>query len=222
MDAYPNSSSTKAAQTRNAWIYARRRGTVMVELALIMFLIIVFMFLPLAINQLFIADFKARTDAYRNAFEYVGAGVHQNSIDKVPVYAMRGLNYLRANKVSSKTYEIKDAAELPDLDPEPADDLANWKDTFSDLNYQHIGLGSRDVEYYAPPFFRGALHFDRTVQVIRGPWALSGIPVGHMGTQDFREGSTIREWGKSVHEETLTDDLVEAFKMKPLSDFYGN
>lgn len=194
----------------------------MVEMALILFFLIFFMFLPLAINQLFIADFKSRTDAYRNAFEYANAGVNQNSIDKGPVWAMKGLNYLRANPVSSSTYDMYSAPSLPDLSPEPADDLADWKDTFEDLNYQHTGLGSRDVTYYAPPFFLGKLHFDRTVPVIRGPWGLSGIPVGHMGTQDFREGSKIREWGKSVHEETITDDLIEAFKLKPLSDFYGS
>ena len=224
MTASPRSTSTERPHARRPRRPGLRRGAVMVEMALILFFLVFFMFMPLGIHTLFMADVKARTDAYRNAFEYVNAGVHANSVDRGPIVLAAATNLTRNHPVSWSTYRWRTVAALPrdNLDPQPVDDLRNYTDTFNNLNYQHIGLGSREARYWFGFGSAEALHFDRTVQVIRGPWGMSGLPVGHMGTQDFREGRAVRQWSRQVHEETIDDDLMEAFRLKPLSGFFGS
>jgi len=170
---------------------AARRGTVMVEAAMIMIVLVVLLLVSPAIYGLIRAEAAARADAHWQMFR------QGNSWVQLPPYTVPiGVNP-GGGQVGHPTPL---AAQLPPLVPFPPVTLSGYQ---SLSNRPVEGRGTYSQAYFAGEAFSGVWEVERRSYLIRSPWTWSSYP--YVQTQDPGETTRVRNWWNNSNSATLPE-----------------
>jgi hypothetical protein len=182
---------------------ARARGTVSVEASFCLIVLLFFLLMSPALWKMWINENIARHEAERQTFRLTSSFIDLNQ------YQVLGDQILSGDFQALLFGKKPEAADIPDLDPEPPDDLKGFED-FS--NKVVIGDSKREV-YYSSGWkdFRGNFEIRRYSYTLRPTWTWHAYPFVH--TQDFIEQGKVEDWFKEAYEATLDDDTIEGLAL---------
>jgi hypothetical protein len=181
----------------------RERGTAAVESSFSLLVLLFFLLMAPALWKMWINENYARHEAERETFRFTSSFLDLNQ------YQVLGENILSGDVNALLFSKTPESADIPELDPEPADGLDGYEDF---PNKVVIGDSKRTV-YYSSGWkeFRGSIDIRRYAYTLRPSWTWHAYPFVH--TQDFAEQGKIEDWFKEAYEETIDDDVIDALAL---------
>jgi len=197
-------NAKSARKPRPIEVGRRERGTIAVESSFCLIVLLFFLLMSPAIWKMWIKENIARHDAERETFELTSSFIDLNE------YTQLGEQVINGELDDLIFGTDPEAADIPDLSPEPPDDLDGYKDF---PNKVVIGTQRTDVYYSSGwSMFRGKIEIKRNAYTIRPTWTWHGYPFVH--TQDIQEPQAIEDWYKEAYEATLDDSTVDALVLE--------
>jgi len=190
-------------------LHADQRGQVMVESAMVLLVLLVFLLLSPVIWLFWEVEQDAQIDAHRGAYYKATWPVRLPRVESTVPKGI--LEFLSKHKFPKFPEDLKKLK----LDPKPPDDLKGYEKF---VNEYVEGWQWNTVEYGTGfEWFKGELEISRYSAVIRPPWTWVGWPM--VATQETRfrgkssETRKVRDAYWKAYDETMDKKTVKALKL---------